>query len=192
MGSTAGLVQLLGTGAKAGATAYSAYNQANALKSQGDYARVMGNLNANMADIQSQDAIDRGEEEAKRLGIQTRQLIGQQRASAAAQGVQVNSGSPLNLQTDAAALSALDQATIRHNAWNEAMGLRMESSSLRSRAEMAGRTGRYNARNTLLAGGMNALGTVGSGLYSYYRYTPPMQVPQTTYDPLGQEDPNNV
>src|SRR5262245_43189203 len=117
MGSTAGSWQMLGALGSSAGTIANAYTQSTAQRLQGSYARRMGNLNARMAGIQADDAIWRGEQEAQRLGIKTRQLIGEQRASAAAQGVDVNSGTPLNLQTDAAGMSALDQATIRNNAW---------------------------------------------------------------------------
>lgn len=183
MGVDAGTLGLISSGISAGAGVANAYTQSRAYTAQGDFARRMGNLNASMTDLQAQDAVLRGEEEAKRLGIRTRQLIGAQRASAAAQGVSVNSGSPLQLQTDAAALSALDQATIRNNAWKEAMGLRMEGAADRFRGNMAYRMGRFQASNSLMSGGMNALGQVGTGLYNYYRYTPPMKVPTPSYDP---------
>ncbi len=71
----------------------------------------------------------------------------------------------------------MDQSTIRNNAWKEAMGLRMESSIMRSQGDMAARSGRFNARQTMLGGELQALGQVGRGAYDYYRYTPPMQVP---------------
>ena len=180
MGIDAGTYQLIGGIGSGVATAGNAYTQANAMRLQGDYSRRMGNLNARMAGIQADDAIWAGEQEAQRLGIRTRQLIGEQRASAAAQGVNVNSGSPLSLQANAAALSALDQATIRNNAWKQAMGLHMQQSSEYARAQMAYNTGRSNANSTLLAGGTNALGRIGNAAYTSYAYTPPMQVP--TYD----------
>lgn len=171
------LFMLAGTGLQATGTMLNANSQARAMQAQGEYAQRMSNVNANFTDIQAQDAIRRGDKSAQRLGLQTRQLIGAQRAAAAGGGVEVNSGSPLQLQADAAALSAMDQATIRNNAWKEAMGLKMESSIQRSHGDMAARTGRFNARQTMLGGELQALGQVGRGAYDYYRYTPPMQVP---------------
>ena len=172
-------MQMLGTGVSAGAGIANSYMQSSAMRMQGDYANRMAGVNAGMTDLQSEDAIWRGEEEAKRLGIQTRQLIGAQRASAAAQGVSVNSGSPMQLQMDAASLSAMDQATIRNNAYKEAMGLKMQSDIYRTQGAMARRTGRYNANATMLSGVTNALGSVGRASYDYYRYTPPMRVPDS-------------
>lgn len=177
MGSSAGLFSLIGGATTGAASIANGYTQSRAYGLQGDYARRMGNVNASLSDIQAQDALRRGDLEANRLGIRTRQLIGEQRVSAAGQGVEVNSGSPLNLQTDTAALSMLDQSTIRNNAYKEAMGLRMEAATERARGNMAYRTGRFQASNSLLSGGLNALGSVGGGLYNYYRYTPPMTVP---------------
>lgn len=172
------MFMLLGTGVSAGGTMLNASNQARAQRMQGDYASRMANVNARFTDFQAEDAIRRGDQSAQRLGLQTRQLIGAQRAAAAGGGVDVNSGSPLQLQVDAAGLSAMDQATIRNNAWKEAMGLKMESSLQRSQGAMARRTGRFNASMTLLGGEAQALGQVGRAGYDYYRYTPPMRVPE--------------
>jgi hypothetical protein len=137
----------------------------------------MANINASMMDMEAADATRRGEVMAQRQGLRTSLMIGRQRATAAAQGVDVNSGSALDLQAQAARMGVVDQHTIRMNAYKEAMGIRMGASNQRYQCEMnyIGARGRYS--NTLLAGGMNATGQVYSGVNNYYKYRPPMSIP---------------
>ena len=176
MGSTAGIMQLVGAGVGAGSTAVGAYSQSQAYTGQGRFARTMGNVNASMADLEAEDAIRRGGVMANRQNMRTALLIGRQRATGAAQGVDVNSGSALDLQANAARMGAIDASTIRMNAYKEAMGIRMKGSNERFMGNMAYSTGRFNANQSLLGGGMSATRQVYSGLDSYYKYQPPMSL----------------
>lgn len=176
MGSTAAVMQLVGAGAGAVNTGVSSYNQGNAALLQGRSSRSMANVNASMMDMEAADATRRGQVMAQRQGLRTSLLIGRQRATAAAQGVDVNSGSALDLQAQAARMGVVDQHTIRMNAYKEAMGIKMGASNQRYQGEMnyIGARGRYS--NTLLAGGMNATGQVYNGLNNYYKYRPPLSM----------------
>ena len=176
MGSTAAITGLIGSGVSAANTGVSSYNQGNAALLQGRSSRSMANVNASMMDLEAGDAMKRGSVMAQRQGLRTQLLIGRQRATAAAQGVDVNSGSALDLQAQAARMGVVDQHTIRMNAYKEAMGIRMGASNQRYQGDMnyMGARGRYS--NTLLAGGMNATGQVYNGLNTYYKYRPPMSI----------------
>jgi hypothetical protein len=190
MGSLSAITGLVGTGVSAGSTAVGAYSQSQAYTEQGRFSRSMGNLNANMTEMQATDAIHRGNVAANRQNLRTRLLIGRQRAVAAGQGVDVNSGSALDLQANAARMGVIDANTLKMNAYKEAMGLRMEGSNQRFRGDMAYKTGRGNSTNSLLAGGMSAARQVTSGVDSYYRNKPPLVIPSYSGD-LGMEDPEN-
>lgn len=177
MGESAGLFSLLGGAVKAGGQVTGAYQQSNAMRSQGQTARSLSNANAAISETEATDALARGEQAITRHGMSTRALMGAQRASAAGQGVAVGSGTPAALVADTAALSAMDDQTLRMNAYKESMGMRMQAANQRFQGNMAYRAGRNNANNTLLAGGLGAARSVSSGLDSYYRYTPPLVVP---------------
>lgn len=173
MGSTAAVTGLIGSGISAGTTAAGAYGQSQAALNQGRYGRSMANVNANMTEMAALDAERRGQFLSGRQSLRTQLLIGQQRTVAAAQGVDVNSGSALDLQADAARMGVLDRHTIKMNAYQEAMNLRMRGSNERFNGNMAYRAGRNRAFNTLLGGGMNAANQAVGALDTYYKYKPP-------------------
>lgn len=150
-----------GMSASAGISAASslagAYSQSEALKSQSDYQRSMSAINARFADIQGKDAIERGEKEAQKLKKGAKRTIGAQRAALAAQGIDVNEGSALELQEDTDKLSSEDAMQIRNNAWREAWGYRVQAQNISSQSAMSSIGANAQARSTLLTGGLNAL-----------------------------------
>lgn len=145
----------------------SAYAGSEASKSQADYQRRMSEVNARLAETQAKDTIARGEKAAKNVKKDTRKLIGAQRASLAAQGINVDSGSALEVQAETAGLGAEEELRVRNDAWRTAWGFRAEAIDYRSRGEMAAMAGRREARNTLITGGMSA---ISSGLQGAYYY----------------------
>lgn len=134
-------------------TAVSVYGQ----KKAGDAAAAAGtaqrkaaesgadlqDFNAKVADLQAQDAVERGAEEESRYRTQVRGAIGTQRAGFAAQGVRVGFGSAVDVQADAAYLGELDALTIRTNAARESWGFKTQATDLRKRAEIARKEGVY-------------------------------------------------
>lgn len=137
------------------------------MRAQGKYQSTVAESNARLADIQSQDAIDRGNQAANKNTDKTRQLIGSQRASLAAQGIDVNSGSAADVQADSASLGALDSATIKNNAYREAWGYKVQSMNDTYAGKFASIAADSNANNTLLTGGMNAVSDFEKGYYYY-------------------------
>lgn len=131
-------------------TVSSSYSQAQALKTQGDYQRQQAEMNAKIADFQALDAIKRGDKAAGMAERKSRQLQGSQRAALAAQGLNVDSGSGLELQNDSAELGAIDSATIKNNAWLEAWGYRAQSLDLNSQGQFAQMSANNQASSTLL------------------------------------------
>ena len=131
-------------------TAYSMNAEHEAGKAQ---QKIAGN-NAALLDRAAEDALDRGNTEALNVRRRTRLLVGEQRSSAAAQGVDVNSGAAADLQEQAAAWGAHDEATIRRNAFNEAWGIRTQASNQRTE----GRYARRSATNQAVGTGLGGLG----------------------------------
>ena len=154
MGFTAAL------GVVAVGTAFSAYSQMKAGQGQ----QQMFERNAAFAEFQAVDALARGKETEKRSRQNTNQVIGAQRTSFAAQGVDVNKGSPLDVQADAAYLGELDALTIRNNAAKEAYGYRTQGTDYRARGEVAADTGKMGALTTIIgSGGSLLLAKYGGG-----------------------------
>ncbi len=134
----------------------SSYQQASAYESEGNYQKSIANINARFSKLNAQDAIKRGGKEAEQLKKQAKQLIGTQRVNLAAQGIDVESGSALDVQTDTAELAEIDAMTIRNNAWKEAWGYRVQAMNETFSGKYAQLSAQNKSRNTLLAGGLQA------------------------------------
>jgi hypothetical protein len=139
--------------------------EARANKYAAEFSEQQLRQNAYFNKLQAEDAIRRGDTEAQALEKQTQQLIGSQRAGYAAQGIDVEGGSALAMQTDTAALSAEDQLKIRNNAWREAWGYRVQAEDLVSQAEFTRLAGKSAYKNAILAGVFNSINT-GMSTYS--------------------------
>lgn len=142
-----------------------AYSQSQALQAEGAASKTLANANARFSDLAADDAVIRGEKEAVRIKRDTKRLIGSQRVALAAQGIDVGSGSALDVQEDTAAFGATDAETARNNAWREAMGYKVQAADQRFRGDFAERSSRSAARSTLLTGGLQA---INYGAQAYY------------------------
>ncbi len=147
--------------------------QASAAEQQGNYEAKILNDNAGVADAQAADAIARGSIEEGRQRLATKQNIGSSRAALASGGVDVGSGSALDVQASEASLGELDALTIRNNAAREAWGYNVEGANDRQQARLAQLGGKNEASalrsqsvSTLLTGAANTY-----GLYSQSRQT---------------------
>jgi hypothetical protein len=153
--------------------AYGAIQSGQAQKKQARYQSAVERNNSQIATWQAQDATQRGQIEEQRQRLATARLRGSQRAAMASNGIEVGSGSPLDVLMDTAQLGELDALTIRSNAEREAYGFRSQSGNLMAQAgltQMAGRsaqTGSYvSAGSTLLS----TAATAGDRYATYKRY----------------------
>lgn len=161
---------------------YGGILQSNALKQQGEYQKMMAGFNARLSEIQAQDAIDRGEVEATRLKKQTKQLVGEQRASLAAQGIDINSGSAYDVQQDAKEAAVVDTMTIRNNAAREAWGYKVQAQNSVSQGNYQSIAANQNANATMLTGILNGSRYAMDGISTYAKYN---QTEQKGSVPMG-------
>lgn len=142
-------------GGSIGMNAYAAYSGAKAERQQAYFEASIAESNAALADAAAVDAIERGGmavNEARRSG---RKLIGQQRAAAAAGGIQVDAGIAEQLQKETEFLTEQDVATIRTNAARSAWGSRTEATNYRASAAMQRAVGKSKSPGR--AAGMSLL-----------------------------------
>jgi hypothetical protein len=143
--------------------AYRAGQSANtAGKAQQDAANSQADLadfNAQVADLQATDALARGDQNEARFRAGVRGMVGTQRTGFAAGGIDVSSGSAVDVQADTAYFGELDALQIKTNAAREAWGFSVQADDLRKRAEIARKsgvfleaTGRANATSAYVAG----------------------------------------
>ena len=97
----------------------------------------LDDYNAEVARLQSQDAIVRGGQEESKVRSSTRGLIGAQKAGYAAGNVDVGFGSPVDVSADSAFLGELDALTVRTNAMRESWGYKVQAEDLTRRGQIA-------------------------------------------------------
>lgn len=134
--------------------AYAAYAQRTAARAE----EAAANQNAKVAENAAADALQRGAAEEGRHRDRVRRLIGTQRAGIGASGIELESGSPLELVSDTAALGELDALTIRSNAAREAYGYRAQGNDMRNQGRIARARGANAVRSTLLSTAVSSWG----------------------------------
>ena len=169
MGLTGGLFAA-STAVNAVGGAVSSIQQSQAIKAQGNYQKNQLQFNAQVADLQAEDAINRGNKDAATVKKQSKQIIGTQRAGLAAQGIEVNADTASLIQQDTAGLAAEDVQTIKNNAMREAWGYKVENLNYTTEAKMAATSARFNSAQTLLTGGLSFAKDVTSGALAYNTY----------------------
>lgn len=146
-------------------------NQRSASKAASQEAEYAANIygrNADLAEEQAKDALARGRESEMALRRKGRSITGAQRAGFAGQGIDVNSGSALDVTRNDTALSELDALTIRNNAQRESLGFKKQAEFDRADAEMARRGGR-NRVNAIRKEGIGTLLTTATSIGSAYQ-----------------------
>lgn len=152
--TTAQMISLGLSAAGAATSVIGAYQQA---KVAGDVAA----RNAKIADMQAEDALRRGENEAAELRRQVAATKSAQRVSLAARGLDLTYGTAADLQDQTDFFGALDVATVRTNARKEAWSRRSQSATFQ--AEALSQRPWLSAGSTLLAGA----GQVADKWYAY-------------------------
>jgi hypothetical protein len=131
-----------------GAAAFQAYSMNEAAKDQ----RRISNKNAALLDAQAADTTALGEEEVLANKRRVRRAVGEQRAAYASQGVDVGTGTAIDMQNETKALGAIDEATIRRNAFRQAWGISQQAQIQRVTGQYARNAGRNQAIGTMLGG----------------------------------------
>jgi hypothetical protein len=123
------------------------------------------NQNARIAERQSSDAHIRGGLEELAIKRRMSVLNGAQRAQAAASGVDVNSGSMLDVQNASTREGSMDVALNEMNHAREAWGYDVQASNYRNQASVARAEGRNAFTAGLIGGGASllSLATPGAG-----------------------------
>lgn len=153
-----------------GVSIYGAMQTASAQSAAANAQAQQARNNAVLAGRAADDATARGDIAAQQKANQTAQLLGQQRVGLAANGVDPNSGSALDLQSDVAGNGELDQLTIKSNAAREAAGYQAQGMNYSTQASID----EADSQNALSAGALKAtsslIGGAGSVASSWYQF----------------------
>ncbi|PUB87078.1 MAG: hypothetical protein DBP02_02200 [gamma proteobacterium symbiont of Ctena orbiculata] len=126
--------------------------QAYAQNRSGRMNAAIQRSNAQSYEDQVTQARAAGRSEEQRQRISTKRALGTARASIAANGFDVGSGSALDRVGDIAKFGELDALTIRYNTELQARGHQADADQARLLADLEEDTGNLNAAATLLSG----------------------------------------
>ena len=142
--------------------------QGQAASAAGRAQAAANDQNARMADEQARDALRRGAYDELRQRRQTSILQGQQRAVLAASGVEIDSGSALDVQEATGLEGEQDAAIIRYNAEREAWGYGVQATNYRNAASAARAEGKSAMTAGIIGAGTSLL-SVGQGYSSFLK-----------------------
>lgn len=119
----------------------------------GQYQAAVARNNAIIAEQNAQFALQKGQVEAENQNYKTRAIIGQQKANEAAAGIDVNSGSALEVRSSTAELGHLDALTILNNAAAQAAGYRAQKMNFEAESALDKSKAGYGLASSLIGGG---------------------------------------
>lgn len=126
-------------------SAYSIYQQ-------GQYQKATGKYNAEMARREGEMQKARGDIELQQHRDRLKRLKGSQKVAFLKSGVQLGSGSALEVLADTEAQAALDEDIIKFNTAAQVWGKQAESELSLAKGRQAGRAGTLGAGATILEG----------------------------------------
>jgi hypothetical protein len=162
----------------AAASAYAAYRSTAAQKQSASYNAKVQQQNAKLAELQAQDTEARGRLEEDAYRRQLGQAQGAQLNALAATGVQLGSGSALDLAQDLRTAGSLDSLAIRMNTQREAYAQRLQGTGALAEAALARNQASWAKPG--LAAGLSAAGSAGSFASMWYMSQPPAAPPGAT------------
>lgn len=132
-------------------------SNANAISANAAYQQSVSDTNAKLASLQAKEATIMGSYAASRRNLQTRQQVGTAKTSMAAGGVDISSGTPSQIISSIEGVGAQDELMIRNNAARQAWGHQTQALEATYAGQFARLTGRAEAQQTLLTGGIRAI-----------------------------------
>jgi hypothetical protein len=143
-----------------------AYSNSRASKAALEAQAQVAANNRQIAQWQADDALKRGDRAVSRSRMRTNQIKGTQRASMAANGVDLGVGSALNILVDTEYFGEVDAGTIKDNAAKEAWALRNQAANFGSESELM--RSRADAEKPWMAAGTSLLTSAGRVAGSWY------------------------
>jgi hypothetical protein len=162
VGSFSMYAGLAGMATQAIGSFYSAKSQKSSLKFQA----AMAEINARSAERSAQSVMLRGQREVGNLTLKAGQLKSTQRASMAANGIDIGEGSAAELQASTDLMKEIDVMTIQDNATREAWAHRTQGVNAQNEGVMARSAAGSISPFGSAAGSL--LGSAGSVASSWY------------------------
>ncbi len=145
--------------AGAGVSAAGSIEAGNAGQAAAAYRSQVAANNAKIAQTNARMDIQAGEVAATNQGLKTRAKVGEEKAAQGAAGVDVNTGSAVDVRAGTAEIGMLDALTVRSNAAKQAYGQLVNASNYETQSkldlmegEQAKKAGEIGAISSLLGG----------------------------------------
>ncbi len=155
MGVSAATAATISTVATVASTALSfvgALSSANAQSQAAKYQAAVARNNSIIAEQNAQAERQKGIVDEQTARMKTAQMIGSEKAAMGANGLAIEKGTNLDVQSSAAELGELNALTIRDNAARKAYGYETQSTNFQAEAGLQDQT----AKNATTAGWLNA------------------------------------
>jgi hypothetical protein len=153
-----------------GMSALGAFNGARANQVTLDGQADIAEINARVAESSAQSVLISGQREEQKSRISTANLKGTQRASLAANGVDLGVGSAENILTTTDVLGEIDAQTIKANATASAWGHRTQAVNQQAQARSArAASGAISPVSAMLTTALGGAGQVASSWYQFKR-----------------------
>jgi hypothetical protein len=155
----------------AGVAAYGQIQAGNAAQSAANYQAQVAANNAIIADQNARQATAAGNAQAEQSRMKTNNLVGAMMAGQASSGLDVGSGSPLDVRTSQKEVGELDVLTIRNNAARQAYGYQTQSMSSTAQSALDTLQGQNAAAAGDIGGVSSVLGGAASAGNKYADWT---------------------
>jgi hypothetical protein len=153
-----------------GVGAYGAIQSSDAASASASYQAQVSANNATIASQNAQYATAAGEAQVTQSQLKTAATVGGIKASEAASGLDVNSGSNVDVQSSAKQLGELDALTIRNAAARQAYGYQTQSMSDVAQAGLEKAQSSQDLTAGMFGAGSSILGGATSASNSYGKY----------------------
>jgi len=185
--STAAIVSMVSSAAAAVVGTYGAIEAGHAQSAAASYQAQVAANNATIAEQNAQYATQAGNTQAQAEQLKTAQQVGAIRAAQAANGLDVNSGSALDVQSGTKTIGALNADTIRNNAALQAYGYQAQSVSSTAQSQLD----TAQSAQALTAGTIGGMSSVLGGAssigsqYAQYQLLGALNKPPNVFGPGG-------
>lgn len=136
--------------------------QAKSTQAQYNYQAEVNRRNAKVAQANADQKRQEGIEESRMQRMKTLQKIGSQQAAMAANGIDISSGTALDIVEDTSAMGELDALTTRYNAETQAQAYEQQANNFSNQANLDV----FAGQNAYKSGMINAVGQGFQGLGS--------------------------
>lgn len=160
LGITALVTSVVATALSTTMGVVSSVQQGKAAQAEANYQAAVARNNAKIAQSNADQKRQEGIEEARMQRIKTLQKVGSQQAAMAANGIDVSSGTALDVIEDTSAMGELDALTTRYNYETKAQAYEHEADNFNNQAALDV----FAGKNAYQSGMLNAVGAGFKGL----------------------------